>query len=813
MKKYTAFLILSAVTAMPAHAAGDASQVQADSARVFDLDEVIVVSTPKEAFSLRQQPVSSSVFTGNDFRRIGLRDVRDLSAVVPSFSMPGYGSRLTSSMYIRGIGSRVNNPAVGMYIDGIPLINKSAFNVHAYQTDRIDVLRGPQGTLYGMNTEGGLVRIFSKNPMSYQGTEIIIGAGSHLERNAEVAHYHRPSANLAFSTAAFYSGHGGFFRNSTTGRRADNYDEAGGKTRLTYLPSDALAVDFVADYQYVRQNGFPYGTLDTGTDRTGNPDANRQSNYRRNILNTGLNIKYTGNSYIFNSTTSYQYLKDYMMMDQDCLPQDFMFLEQRQFQNAFTQELTLKSNSTGAWHRTTGAYASWQWLRTDAPVHFGSDFTNRISSGIQAQMQTSIISAMKESMMQKGMPEAAAEAAARAALERAGGISVGTQMSVPAAFHTPQLNIGIYHESNIDLGERWTATIGLRYDHNSIKLDYDTQASMAVTAKVMGTEATNTLSSLLRNSTSAAYNQLLPKIGITYRTDGNGSNIYATVSKGYRAGGFNIQMFSDILQTELNSNRQAAMRQDYDIPHTDDDYHRVNASIAYKPEESWNYEIGAHLNFAGGTVQADIAAYCMNIRNQQLSVMAGNYGFGRMMVNAGKSRSCGIEAALRGTMPSQGLSWTLSYGFTHSVFREYIDNQDATGEETATHDAANGSNITDYKGNKVPFVPAHTLGASADWRINVQGSMIRSIVIGADLTACGRTWWDEANTYAQDFYALLGAHADLHTGKSVISLRARNITNTRYNTFAFDSEASGALKHFAQRGNPFSISAELRLNF
>ena len=117
-------------------------------------------------------------------------------------------------MYIRGIGSRSGSPAVGVYYDGIPLISKSAVNSHFYQTDRVDVLRGPQGTLYGINAEGGLVRVYSKNPLNYQGTDIRAGLGTGLYSNAEVAHYHRPNDRLAFSTAVFYSGQRGFFRNT-----------------------------------------------------------------------------------------------------------------------------------------------------------------------------------------------------------------------------------------------------------------------------------------------------------------------------------------------------------------------------------------------------------------------------------------------------------------------------------------------------------------------------------------------------------------------------------------------------------------------
>lgn len=133
-----------------------------DSSKVVDLDEVVVVAQPKEQVRLRLQPVSSSVFGSEQLQQLNVRDLSQLSQYVPSFVMPSYGSRLTSSMYVRGIGSRINNPAVGVYYDNIPLMSKAAFNNHFYMLDRVDILRGPQGSLYGQNTEGGLVRIYSK---------------------------------------------------------------------------------------------------------------------------------------------------------------------------------------------------------------------------------------------------------------------------------------------------------------------------------------------------------------------------------------------------------------------------------------------------------------------------------------------------------------------------------------------------------------------------------------------------------------------------------------------------------------------------
>ena len=483
----------------------------ADSSRVYDLDEVVVVAQPKEQFRLRVQPVSSSMFSVDEIASVGARDLRELASYVPSFAMPNYGSRYTSSIYVRGIGSRVNSPAVGIYVDGMPLATKSQFNFHTYSIDRIDVLRGPQGTLYGMNTEGGMVRMYSKNPFNYQGTDVSLGWGTRWYRNAQVEHYARMGKRFAIAVAGFYNGQNGFFRNQVTGQRADKYNEGGGKIRLGYTDHKRWTADLIADYQYVRQNGFPYGTMDIATCETADPATNRQSNYRRNMLNSALNLKFAGNYFDFFSTTSYQHLKDYMMLDIDYMPIDLMHMEQRQLQNSLSQELVLKSNKPGMWQWTTGAFGSYLWLRTWAPVHFDSDFTTRIAKAIETQMYNAMLASMAARMQQQGMPEAAAQAAAAAAIEKAGGVSMTADMAVPGLFHTPQFNLGFFHESNLTFG-RMTLTLGLRYDYTHTKVHYDTSAFMTMTANVMGQQATNVLSSVFNGRNRSDFNQLLPKV-------------------------------------------------------------------------------------------------------------------------------------------------------------------------------------------------------------------------------------------------------------------------------------------------------------
>lgn len=774
-----------------------------DTSRVYDLDEVHIIRQPKEQYRLRLQPLSSSMYSAGDITALGTRDLRELSAYVPNFTMPSYGSRYTSAMYVRGTGSRINSPAVGIYVDGMPLMSKSALNTHTYDLSRVDVLRGPQGTLYGINSEAGLIRLYTLNPMDYQGTDVKIGAGTHFYRNVEVATYQKPSERFAFSVAGFYQGQNGFFRNQTLGNRADLYNEAGGRLKLIFRPIDRWTVNLLTDYQYTRQNGFPYGAI--GEDGVAqDPSTDRQGNYRRNMMNMALDLRYHAAAFDFASTSSYQYLKDYMLMDIDYSPLDFMQMEERQLQSSYTQEFALRSNRPvgGFWRWTVGAFGGFSWLRTGSLVDFGQGMDAFLAQTIQQSMQTAMVRSMAGRFMKPGMTEEQAQAAALAMIQQAGGVSMTTDMrKVPGLYHTPVYNLGFYHESSFDITPRLTATLGLRYDWSYVRLDYETSSSIYSVARVMGREAAVDVSSVLAHRQHDQFGQLLPKLGLTYRLTADGSNVYATVSKGYRAGGYNIQMFSDIQQAELRAN--SSQRADYQVPHTEADYDNINHTIAYRPEVSWNYEAGAHLNLMGRKLQADLSLFYMNISDQQISKMAGNYGFGRRMVNAGRSMSCGLEATLRGLALDDHLAWTLSYGYTRAVFDEYSDSLIVGGVKT----------LVDYKDHKVPFVPEHNMAASLDYRWDLTSGPLRAITLGANLTAQGKTYWDEANTVSQRLYAVLGAHVGLDLGRVSLNLWGRNLTDSRYNVFATSSGATGRLSWFGQRGNPLQIGADVKIHF
>lgn len=751
------------------------NEARIDSSRVVDLDEVIVVAQPKDVVRLRQQPLSSNVFTQAEMERVGEASLSRLADFAPSLAVPDYGARYTSSVYVRGIGSRIGEPAVGAYYDNIPLIGKATLNRHFYQLDRVDLLRGPQATLYGINSEGGLLRMASKNPMAYQGTELRLGLGTGLTGHAELAHYHRPSSKFAFSVAAFYNGQKGFFDNTNLGGKADLSNEAGARMRFVLTPTDRFTADLTADYQYTNQNGFAYGEYFADDNLTADPSTNLMNGYKRQLATVGLNLSQRWDGLQLTSTTSYQYLWDMMQMDQDYTSADLLRLQQRQQMNALTQELVLRSRGEGWWQHSSGAFFSHEWLRTDAPVFFGEAMNQRILSAMMAS---------------PAIPDAVKE-----------GLSFDNNY-VPSLFHSRFANFALYHESHFDLSPRLTATLGLRYDYERTALDYDTRSTFDlayhITMYGQTMEGKHNFASIMSDELAEEYHQLLPKVALTYKLGSGLGNLYATVAKGFRAGGYNLQMFSDIFQTELQGMGQqlmGLMSADMVKEHDAEALAKVAQTISYKPETSWNYELGAHLNLFGGAVHADLAAYLTRVSNQQLSVMASDYGYGRMMVNAGRSRSLGAELSLRGSAANDCLQWTATYGYTHATFRDYTDE------------------AADYRGKRVPFIPEHTLSATADYRFDLASAFVRSITVGANVAGNGKTYWDSDNALAQRFYATLGAHVRLDLGHVGVDLWGRNLTDTRYNTFLVSSSATGTARTFAQRGLPVRMGVDLTVKF
>jgi len=752
--------------------AEDINTLPKDTTKVIDIEEVVVIASPKETGKLRELPNAVSLISQKDMQANQITTLKNVSALVPNFFMPDYGSKITSAVYIRGIGSRINTPAVGLYVDNIPYIDKSAFDFNFYDIERIDILRGPQGTLYGRNTMGGLIKVHTRSPFSYQGTDVKLSYGSKSNyRSASLTHYHRWNEHFAFSAGGYYEGSDGFFRNAYNGKKIDNMEAGGGRIRAIWLPSDNLKLDFTIGYDYSDEGGYPYyytGALNKSKEEykehIGKISYNRDCGYRRGLFNTGLNIEYQGNSFIMNAVTGYQNLTDRMYLDQDFLPVDIYNIEQKQRINTLSEEITFKSKKNQRWIWVTGASGFYQWLHTDAPVTFQSEGIQWLENNINKGMASS------------GMPI---------------NLKILSEtMPVPGIFDTPVLEAAIFHQSTFNhlLFENLSATVGLRLDYEKNKIDYNSSAAMNIQMYMAGKPMGKPMEQAAEfiGKLDDDHVQLLPKFALKYDFNKQ-NNIYATVSRGFRSGGYNIQMFSELLQSALKQRPGAGSAV------SDDE---IKNLVTYKPEYSWNYEIGSHLSLFGGKLKTDLAAFYMDTRNQQIAKFVES-GLGRMMVNAGSSESYGAEVSLTASV-NRNLSLNGSYGYTHSTFKKYDAGKSSSDE-----------NI-DYSGHYVPFVPRHTMNVGANYSFFLGGNKwAQSLTVGLNYTGAGKIYWTEKNDVSQSFYGTLNGRISLQAKALQIDFWGRNLTNKDYTTFYFESMERG----FEQRSKPLQLGVDVRYHF
>ena len=779
-KKHQLELLFAAfaVSAVPAMA----NDYDVDTLRSFNIEEAVITASPKETSFIKNQPVSASLFGKFDLQTLKVKSVNELSAYAPNFHMPEYGSRLTSAAYIRGVGARINTPAIGLYVDNVAYTDKSAYDFSFLDVERVDVLRGPQGTLYGRNTMGGLMRVFTADPLKKQGTDLELGGASDgAGYHAKATTYLHPTDNFAVSVGGFYESRKGFFDNATTGKEADGLSAGGGKIRAAWKPNANLKFNLTASYEYSDEDASPYYLKDFNAekfpslaDKMGLISQNRQSNYRRGLFNTSLSAEWFAPHFVMSSVTGYQNLDDRLFMDQDFTALDVFSLTQEQQMNTFTEEFSLKSRLKKRWQWTSGAFFMNQGTETDCPVSFyedGVDFLNQQFKGAPMKIQIT-----------------------------------NSHLPFGSNMDTPNLNAALFHQSTFNdlLVDGLSLTLGLRldYDHHKLDLTSALEDPLFFKFKLPMPQAPEmTLGPVEANLAGSLEDdtwQLLPKVALHYE-HGLG-NVYAAVSKGYRGGGYNIQAYSDLCQQLLSKNMfdaaLGAMRPksnragmpSFEAPNL--------KTLAYEPEESWNYELGGHFFFLNGNLDLDYTFFYMQTKNQQLARFAES-GMGRVMVNAGKSRSCGAELAVNGRFFDRRLQVSASYGYTYAELKEYDLGK------------ANGTSV-DYSGNRVPFAPEHTLGAFAQFRQPLHNKIFRAVYLGADVHGVGKVYWDEANDYSQPFYATLGANVGLELiGDLRLEFWGKNLTDAKYDTFSFESMGN----RFGQWGVPRHFGMNLNLHF
>lgn len=676
---------------------GTAVPNDADSTvfKTVGLSEVTVVEFKKSKENLATNSVS--IVDSGFVNRHELQSITELTAVVPNFYMPEYGSKQNTPVYIRGVGAKTKGSAVGFYVDGIPHFENSSFDVDMSNIASVTVFRGPQGTLYGRNAIGGIINVSTVSPLAYQGTQFKLGYGSHNDALFQFSHYNKLGSKVGYSVAGGYHYNEGFHRNMFTNEYADQLKDAYGRVAFVWLLDNKwfLRVNSMLDYS--NQGGYPYGKYNRLTGETEPVNYNRYSSYRRLLSTSGLNIRYAGENVSFSSQTAFQYIRDRQGIDQDFTSNDTYFVKNRLKQTMLSQEFMLKSNNSSRYQWLWGAFA----------------MTQHINNTVETQYITK-------------------------------------DNAFPTHYRIPVNALAIYHQSTIKLFSGFSFIAGLRWDYENSTLKY-LRETYQLSTDGARTEVKNVNSSL-------HFNQITPKFALQYQDERNNNSYYFSVTRGYKAGGFN-QTFQKDEET------------------------------SFGPEYNWNYELGGKVHLLKDKLYAEAALYYIDWRQQQVNQTVP--GVGNVIHNAGHSSSKGFELALNSS-PLKNLSIAISYGYTYAKFIEY--------QKSAK---------LNYSGNMLPMVPRNTLSCSASYALYPSStSFINKIVLTAGLTGIGKIYWAEDNEVAQNFYALLNAKISITSGIFTWECWGKNITDTHYNTYCFKSSAD-----YAQVGKPAYFGTSLLVKF
>lgn len=785
MKKYI-FSVLTLLLSASALSAKVGTPEKVDTLYTELKKDVIILSSTKETNSLRALPAAVSFFSQKNLEALQVNSFKDLSAIVPNYFAADYGSKMTAPLYIRGVGARSGFQTVSMYVDNIPYFNTTSFDTELFDIQRVEVLRGTQGTLYGRNAMGGILNIYTHSPISHQGSRIRVGGGSHGSFEGQASTYINLSENAGVMFGAYYNQDDGYFTNEYTGKKVDDIKNGGTRFKAAWNITPRLYLAYSANLDIVKQGAFPYYSLETKK-----IDMNSEGFYNRNLFTNGLSLRYSGKGYEINSTTGYQYLNDEMNMDNDLTAASIFEINQRQKQNSVSQELTIKSVNNSWYQWSAGAFGFYDYLHTTPPVYMMKD-------GIQKYMQ---------GMMDQNIP---ANMASMMSLK-----FTDDEVALDGNYKNPTHGLAVFHQSTFNdiLTKGLSVTLGARLDYEKTKLTYNapavTNMDMRLGPPMMPTKS-YVLDTLISGNASEDYFVFLPKAVLKYQFNPS-SYIYASASRGYKAGGHNIQMFADLLQEgvmartisqvarELPSLIQLGMP-----PHMVDviinslpkaDNTPVNDRITYKPEYSWSYELGGQQGLFNNHLLINYALFLMDIKDVQLTQFVQS-GSGRIVANGGKARSQGVELGVK-ARPCEGFYLYANYGFVDAKFRKYLtDGVDENGNKV---------NV-DYSNNRIPFAPRSTFSLGANVSYDVKRCpIIDRISFDMNYSGVGKVYWDEANTMSQGYYGTFNATLGLEKGIFSVNVWGKNIFDREYNTFVFET----GKQYFGQMGKPARWGASL----
>ncbi len=667
----------------------------------------VVVSAEKRELSPTDIPTALTVVSENAIPGENNPDLRNISGIVPNFYMQEGGLKLSTPLYIRGIGTVSGTPPVGLYVDGVPVFDKNGFVFDLYDIKQIEVLRGPQTTLYGRNSINGLINIVSNAPANKFSLQFKAGAASYRSQNYNVV-LNLP-IKMVYSKLSFsYNKSKGYFKNRFDQDKKSNPSDSYNLRYQGYVyAARNWKIGFGVNYNNSFDGGYAYHAVDSLKENRYTVNFNTPSSYDRNLLSSYLNLKKSGRKLAFNSVSSYSWTKDKQMLDADFTYLDVFDNSKKSRQNLVTQELNLQSISGKKLDWTIGTFGFYKDLTNNYLATFGAD---------------------KEYLLP--MP-----------LDKAKYFNNTTTWGIAG--------YGQLTWNNLLPGLSLTA--GIRYDYEKVDLNY--LDSLLFTGSSRYKE-------YHKAKNGKGFKAWLPKFSLLQKWNDNFS-AYLSISKGYKAGGYNI------IVNEMSSQL---------------------VNLGYDEEKLWNYEIGAKYFSLDKRFNLNAAVFYIDWKDQQIFVMGM---MGPSLKNAGDARSIGGELDLQWEF-IPNLTYLFSAGYSHAEYYHHMN--------------------PDYEGNRIVMAPEFTGNTGLTYRKTVKASWFRSFAASTTVTGFGTQYFDEANLLKQDPYFLWNLDFSISGKRIDFHIWGKNILDKPFFTYMLNNPVGDKLPQYlnmGQSGAPARFGASI----
>jgi len=730
------------------------SPLAAGIAQAQEQLEEIIVTARLRSENYTEAPAAIKAFTEAEIESAGIETPHDYIRLTPNMTVVQTQNPGNSFITIRGVSqARNSDMPVAVVVDGVLMTNPAQFNQELFDIEQIEVLKGPQGALYGRNAIGGAVNIVTKPASDTFEARLRVGADSGPGYEAQGAISGPLSDSWKYRASLSYSDTDGYLDNTYLNTEADPYKDTSARVRFTYEPSENVSGDFRVSYSeidttalaFVINNDYGFPQSVVGIDVTGPPNDPSDTSVPIRANNLGEGIKemkgfsmkwdvQTDNG-TFTSITAYDDLEEILTGDAFDFrppPQSFNVLilgpsvagpcaggfippnvcqglsmdwNQSQFLEVetYSQEFRYTSDEDGAFRWLAGAYL----LGTDRFIGTG----NMVDDG------TGVNRVFRSPRTNNGFPY---------------DFSISNPQVTYLSDSQDNFAWAVFGSMTYAFSDQWDATFSLRYDEDTREQTTETPPGFIPLAL-----AGDLVTGQKREET---WDATQPKLTLRWRPNEN-VTLYGDISRGFRSGGFN--------QSGVALAGVAGVNDTFDKQVAD------------------TIEFGIKTQLADNRVSLNAAIYDTDLD--------GAYYFIFLVESSTQNLGSIDEVHYDGI--ELELNALLTDNFSVNVGLASMDSE-----------IEGDSQIPHVVGQQVPLAPEYTANLGVNWNKPLNSG--RSFVVRGDWRAVGETWWGPGdvavsplpwNQLPRDPYNLLDVRVGMQGDDWSVMLWSKNALDEEYN--------------------------------